>query len=208
MKSILRILALFYLLIIIIFLYYAFLLNADKNTEFSTGIVTTPAVQYSFHNSTSKKNKKTIATTFHIANDNNNDAFKNISYNAKKTHESSKTIHSTQNFILPNSTNTISRKISESNVNTNYLTHALRFNLHLPNKTHFSERKPFEETQQANDINKQRAPFESNPPFPSDPGDMPLGSGTAIFILLSSIYIAIKKRMKLYQKIKQITITI
>ncbi len=208
MKSILRILALFYLLIIIIFLYYAFLLNADKSTEFSTGIVTTPAVQYSFQNSTTQKPKKTITTTFNIGSDTGNEVFKNISYNAKTLHESSKTIHSTQNFILTNNTNTTLNQKKESNIKTEYLTYALRLTLQQPNISHFSERKPFEETQQANDINKQRAPFESNPPFPSDPGDMPLGSGTTVFILLSSIYIAIKMRLKLYQKIKQIIITI
>lgn len=62
-----------------------------------------------------------------------------------------------------------------------------------PSYEHYSERKPFD-NEQASFVGRQRAPFESDPDFPSDPGDMgaPLGAGNWILIILGMVYAAFK----------------
>ena len=56
------------------------------------------------------------------------------------------------------------------------------------NYAHYSERKPFDNEQASFEARPQRAPFSGDPPFPSDPGDMPLGPGNWALVMLGAIY--------------------
>ncbi len=60
---------------------------------------------------------------------------------------------------------------------------------------HFGERKPFD-NEQASFTDRHRAPFESNPDFPSDPGDMPLGAGNWVLVIMGVAYGWIKYFVK------------
>ncbi len=59
----------------------------------------------------------------------------------------------------------------------------------------YTQRKPCEETDVAMlapTPNPMRAPMEDDPPFPGDPGDLPVGDGLGFLLLAAAGYLIIK----------------
>lgn len=108
-----------------------------------------------------------------------------------RIHESTKTLHNNDMFSA--SVPAIHyRSIIKNNESTASTTQTMVIALSKtaiqPAYAHFSERKPFDNEQASINSGPQRAPFELDPAFPSDPGDMPLGHGHWVLVILGAIY--------------------
>ncbi|HOH96609.1 MAG TPA: hypothetical protein PK638_05450 [Candidatus Enterocola sp.] len=63
--------------------------------------------------------------------------------------------------------------------------------------TDYTQRKPFEETDismLSSQNRSMRAPAEDDPPFPGDPGQMPVGDGLGFLLLAAAGYALMKRK--------------
>jgi hypothetical protein len=118
----------------------------------------------------------------------------------QRVYESNKTYHSNINYspiVSQYNGAKYNRKSKETATAIAPLSFPKFSLLMQPSYEHYSERKPFD-NEQASIVGRQRAPFESDPDFPSDPGDMgaPIGPGNWMLIILGWIYGCTKYLLK------------